>query len=185
MLSATVVAPGHSKLVPLTPEFTAPQDGADKQDGEPRGQALVRQARRAAGVVATRVPGRQSVRLPPRRRNGARRRRRFHLHLQRRCTTSSRAPILRHEKKVRRRNGKETFRFRWIELVQLRDGKDAILVTWIGFEIVDTKGKVKYFKARVTSLPVSKDNVAEIVACGRARWKIENERFKRTEKPWL
>jgi hypothetical protein len=29
----------------------------------------------------------------------------------------------------------------------------------------------------VTSLPVSKDNVAEIAACGRARWKIENETF--------
>ena len=31
--------------------------------------------------------------------------------------------------------------------------------------------------AWVTSLPVSKNNVAEIVACGRARWKIENESF--------
>ena len=31
--------------------------------------------------------------------------------------------------------------------------------------------------AWVTSLAVSKDNVAEIVACGRARWKIENESF--------
>jgi hypothetical protein len=35
--------------------------------------------------------------------------------------------------------------------------------------------------AWMTSLPVSKDNVAEIVACSRARWKIrwkmENERF--------
>jgi hypothetical protein len=31
--------------------------------------------------------------------------------------------------------------------------------------------------AWVTSLPVSQDNVAEIVACGRARWKIENESF--------
>jgi hypothetical protein len=29
----------------------------------------------------------------------------------------------------------------------------------------------------VTSLPVSKDNLAEIVACGRTRWKIENESF--------
>jgi hypothetical protein len=28
--------------------------------------------------------------------------------------------------------------------------------------------------AWVTSLPVAKDNVAEIVACGRARWKIRN-----------
>ncbi len=31
--------------------------------------------------------------------------------------------------------------------------------------------------AWVTSLPVSKHNVAEIAACGRARWKIENESF--------
>ena len=29
----------------------------------------------------------------------------------------------------------------------------------------------------MTSLPVTKDNVADIVACGRARWKIENESF--------
>ena len=34
MLSATVVAPGHSKVVPLMPEFIAPQDGYDKQDCE-------------------------------------------------------------------------------------------------------------------------------------------------------
>ena len=43
--------------------------------------------------------------------------------------------------------------------------------------ILDAKGKRKYSMAWVTSLPVSKDNVAEIVACGRARWKIENESF--------
>ena len=34
MLSATVVAPGHSKVVPLMPEFIAPRDGAEKQDCE-------------------------------------------------------------------------------------------------------------------------------------------------------
>jgi len=34
MLSATVVTPGHSKVVPLAPEFIAPQDGAEKQDCE-------------------------------------------------------------------------------------------------------------------------------------------------------
>ena len=87
------------------------------------------------------------------------------------------AEPFRHEEKVRRRNTKETFRYRWIEAVPIRDGKDALLVNWIGFEIVDAKGKVKYSMAWVTSLPVSKDNVAEIVACGRARWKIENESF--------
>jgi len=83
----------------------------------------------------------------------------------------------RHEEKVRKRNTTETFRYRWIEAVPLRDGKDAILVNWIGFKIVDAKGRVKYSMAWVTSLPVTKHNVAEVAACGRARWKIENESF--------
>ena len=34
-----------------------------------------------------------------------------------------------------------------------------------------------YRKAFVTDLPVDRDNVAELPACGRARWKIENESF--------
>ena len=34
LLSATVVAPGHSKVVPLMPEFVTSQDGAEKQDCE-------------------------------------------------------------------------------------------------------------------------------------------------------
>jgi hypothetical protein len=61
--------------------------------------------------------------------------------------------------------------------VPLRDGKDAMLVNWIDFEIIDAKGRVKYAMAWVTSLPVTKQNVAEIVACGRTRWKTENEGF--------
>ena len=34
LLCATVVAPGHSKVVPLAPEFIVKQDGAEKQDCE-------------------------------------------------------------------------------------------------------------------------------------------------------
>ena len=44
----------------------------------------------------------------------------------------------------------------------------------VGVEISDAKGAVKYRTAFVTSLPVTKANVAEIAACGRARWKIES-----------
>ncbi len=95
------------------------------------------------------------------------------------------AELSRHEQKVRRRATKETFRYRWIEAVPIRDGEDALLVNWIGFEILDAKGKLKYSMAWVTSLPVSKDNVAEIVACGRARWKKRKRELQRDEKPWL
>ena len=183
MLSATVVAPGHSKVVPLTPEFIAPQDGAEKQDCERN--AVKRWFEKHSARLAPLRPVFLGDDI-------------FACHPVAKmvidagddfiftCKPSSHktlydfiegAELCRHEEKVRRRDRKETFRHRWIEAVPLRDGKDAILVNWIGFEIVDAKGKVKYSMAWVTSLPVSKDNVAEIVGCGRARWKIENESF--------
>ena len=87
------------------------------------------------------------------------------------------AELERHQEKLRKGKTSETFRYRFIGNVPLRDGKDAALVNWIGFEILDAKGVVKYKTALVTSLPVTKSSVAEIVACGRARWKIENESF--------
>ena len=59
----------------------------------------------------------------------------------------------------------------------LRDGEDAMLVNWIGLQIRDAKGRVKYSSAWVTSLPVTKHSIAEIASCGRSRWKIENEGF--------
>src|ERR1700704_4574521 len=34
LMAATVVAPGHSKVIPLFPEFIVTQDGAEKQDCE-------------------------------------------------------------------------------------------------------------------------------------------------------
>ncbi len=83
----------------------------------------------------------------------------------------------RHEVKVRKGKTHETHRYRFIEKVPLRDGEDAVLINWIGFKILDAKGVVKYRTAFVTSLLVTKANVAEIVVCGRARWKIENESF--------
>ena len=183
MLSATVVTPGHSKVVPLAPEFISPQDGAEKQDCERN--AVRRWFAKHGARLAPLRPVFLGDDL-------------FACHPVAKMITDAGddfiftckptshktlydfidgAEFRRHEEKVRRRNTKETLRYRWIEAVPLRDGKDAILVNWIAFEIVDAKGKVKYSMAWVTSLPVSKDNVAGIVACGRARWKIENESF--------
>src|SRR5664280_2835403 len=50
-------------------------------------------------------------------------------------------------------------------------------VNWLGVSILDAKGKTTYDGAFVTSLPLTRNNVAEIAACARARWKIENESF--------
>jgi len=50
-------------------------------------------------------------------------------------------------------------------------------VNWVGVTITDAKGKATYNSAFVTSLPITPDTVAGIVACARARWKIEHESF--------
>jgi hypothetical protein len=183
MLAATVVAPGHSKVVPLAPEFIVKQDGAEKQDCERN--------------AVKRWIGKHGARLKPLRpvyladdlfacqsvvetlaANGD--------DFIFTCKETSHkalydfidgAEFERHEVKVRKGKTRETHRYRFIGKVPLRDGKDAALVNWIGFEILDAKGIVKYKTAFVTSLPVAKANVADIAACGRARWKIENESF--------
>lgn len=49
-------------------------------------------------------------------------------------------------------------------------------VTWVSLEIHNKgTGKTTFRTALVTDLPVTRHNVEEIVACGRARWKCENE----------
>jgi hypothetical protein len=88
------------------------------------------------------------------------------------------APLDKHEVTERKPgNRRLTYRYRWIEGVPLRDGKDAMNVNWLGVSILDAKGKTTYDGAFVTSLPVTAENVVEIAACARARWKIENESF--------
>ena len=59
----------------------------------------------------------------------------------------------------------------------IRDGKDALPVNRLEIEIVNDAGKVTCRNSRVTSLPVDRDKVAELAACGRARWKLDNESF--------
>jgi hypothetical protein len=42
VMAATLVAPGHGRVVPLEPAFVVPQDGHDKQVREHVGAALAR-----------------------------------------------------------------------------------------------------------------------------------------------
>jgi hypothetical protein len=184
LLAATLVAPGHNRVLPLMPEFIAPQDGAAKQDcernaakrwlerhGEPMralrpvylGDALFSAQPMCAAVLAQ---GGDFLFV---------------------CKEDSHKTLYeflrgaepeRHTVTERRRGGRtRTYRYSWVENLPLRDGKDALHVHWLGVEIVDTAGKATYRGAFVTSLAINPENVAEIVACARARWKIENESF--------
>ena len=59
----------------------------------------------------------------------------------------------------------------------MRATDDALAVTWVSIEIHNAAGKRTYYNSFVTDLDVNAGNVAELAACGRARWKIENETF--------
>jgi hypothetical protein len=59
--------------------------------------------------------------------------------------------------------------------VPIRDGEDALRVNWLELTITDETGKLRKRFAFITDHRVTRDNVVELIAAGRARWKIENE----------
>jgi hypothetical protein len=182
-LGATLVAPGHKQVLPLPPEFIVPRDGAEKQDCE-RNAAKRWLARHGAAVGHLRpvylgddlfacqpiVAGIQDA--------GGN----FILT----CKPASHqtiteylhgAELQEHRQTIRQRGKHTTTVYRWLTAVPLRATEDAIAVNWFSIEIFNDKGKRTYHNSFVTDLPVSADTVAELAACGRARWKIENETF--------
>jgi len=178
-----LVAPGHARVVPLEPEFIVPQDGAEKQDCESRAARRWldahgrRYARLGAVYLGDDLYSRQPVCEAVLATGG---------HFLFVCKPDSHPTLQEYltgielpEHVERRKHGRERFvyRYRWLEALPLRDGKDALLVNWLALEISNSAGKVTYRNSFVTDLPVDATNVAELAACGRARWKIENETF--------
>ena len=179
MLAATVVAPGHAMALPMMPEFIAPQDGAAKQDCERNAAKrwLAAHAKRLMDLrpiyLGDDLFACQPVAAAITAAGGA-----FLLTAK---PASHKAlydflqgATLDEHTATQKTNGKRlTYRFRWFAGAPLRDGRDAMLVNWIGVTVTDAKGHVTDSSAFVTSLSVTR----EIVACARARWKIENESF--------
>lgn len=183
-LGATLVAPGHKTVLPLPPEFVRPQDGAAKQDCE------VAAAKRWLARVGTGITwlrpvylgddlfARQPMCAAVLAAGG---------HFLFVCKPSSHKTLGEYltgaeldslTETQGRGSEKRIHRYRWMADVPLRDGDDALLVNWLEVEITKP-GTVKptYRCSFVTDLPVSRETVAELAACGRARWKIENETF--------
>lgn len=75
------------------------------------------------------------------------------------------------------KKGKEklTYTYRFINGVPIRDTKDALQVNWVELTITNQKGEIAFKNAFCTDHHITKENAPEIVSCGRARWKIENE----------
>src|SRR3954463_1328168 len=183
MVSATLVAPEHNRVVPLEPEFIVPQDGHDKQDCESRAvrRWLERHGRRYARLkplyLGDDLFSRQPICEAVRAADG---------HFLLVCKPSSHQTIEEYltgidlptlSRTVKRGRERVDYRYRWLSDVPLRGDADAMTVNWLMIEIVNAAGTVTYRNSFITDLEIGPDTVADLAACGRARWKIENESF--------
>jgi hypothetical protein len=182
-LGASIVAPGHQQVLPLPPAFIAPQDGAEKQDCERN--AAKRWLMRHGPAVRPLRPvflgddlfACQPIATAVQQAGG---------NFIFTCKPTSHQTITEyltgaeleaHRQSVVIRGKRTTTIWRWLSAVPMRATDDALIVNWLSVEILNGKGKRTYYNSFITDLPVTAANVAELAACGRARWKIENETF--------
>ena len=185
-ITPVIVSPGHRQVVPLRPEFITPQDGQVKQDCEINAAKrwLAAHAERYATGNDT-VLGDDLYAHQPFCRQVL-----LHgFHFLFTCKPTSHAHLSSwvealqpgrqwHTLKLRvkgKANRWEQHQYRWANAVPLTDADDALKVNWCDVTITDEQGAVRYRNGFITDWTVTADNVAGLVAAGRARWKIENE----------
>jgi hypothetical protein len=185
-ITPVLVRPGHAQVVPLRPEFITPQDGQLKQDCEIAAAKrwLAAHAERYATGNDT-VLGDDLYAHQPFCRQVL-----LHgFHFLFTCKPASHPHLARwvealeggralHTLKLRvkgKGNRWEHHQYRWAQGVPLTDSDDALKVNWCEVTITDAEGAVRYRNAFITDWKIGADNVAGLVATGRARWKIENE----------
>ena len=182
-LGASLVAPGHTQVLPLPPELIAPQDGAEKQDCE-RNAAKRWLATHGPSLACYRPVylGDDLFACQPIAEAIQKADSNFILT----CKPTSHQTIAEYLhgaelQELRTTSGppgkRLTYIYRWLDDVPLRASADALHVNWLSVEILNAKGKRTYHNSFVTDLPITAQTIAEIAACGRARWKIENETF--------
>jgi hypothetical protein len=182
-LGASLLAPGHTRVLPLPAEFILAQDGAEKQACERNAAErwLARQAPRRRHLrpvfVGDDLFSCQPIAAAIQREGGN-----FILT----CKPTLHQTVedylygarLEEHRVVRVERGKRTTAiYRWLAGVPLRGTEDALAVSWFSVELLNAAGKRTYFNSFLTDLTVAAESVAQLAACGRARWKIENETF--------
>jgi hypothetical protein len=184
-VTPVLVAPGQKEVVALPPHFVQPQDGHDKQDCELAASArwLSQWGAHYAAWGITYLGDDLYCHQPHCERVLGQ-----HANFLFTCKPESHATLyewiadLSRNDSVstvvkNRRTGKKLFTdtWRYVNQVPLRNSDDALMVNWCELVTSDADGKVLFSNAWATSHGITDDNVAELAAAGRARWKIENE----------
>jgi hypothetical protein len=185
VVTPVLVKPGSDQVISLAPEFIHPQDGHAKQDCEINASLRWLESRgsRLAALDVT-VLGDDLYCHEPFCRALLAKNLEFILV----CKPDSHKTLYEWVDNLDRNGivktvvntrwtGKqhETDTYRYVSAVPLRDADDALLVTWCEITTRTKDGKLVYQNTFATSLAVDDTNIAEIIASGRASWKIENE----------
>lgn len=184
-VTPVLVAPGQKEVVALPPHFVQRQDGHDKQDCELAASARwLNQWGAHYGAWGVTYLGDDLYCHQPHCERVLEQGSHFlftckpdsHVTLYEWVTDLSRNGGVTTVVKARR-TGKKMFTdtWRYVNQVPLRNSDDALMVNWCELVTTDAGGKVLFRNAWATSHSITDDNVGELAAAGRARWKIENE----------
>ncbi len=181
VVTPVIVCAGQTQVIPLVPEFVVPQDGHDKQDCENAAAKrwLLQHGQRYSALNVTVLGDDLYAHQPLCQQLLAQG---FNFILV--CRPESHSTLYEHLEGVelptittKRWTGKveETYTYRYLNGVPLKDGEDALLVNWCELTVSRPDGKVVYKNSLITNHLITDDTVAEIVLAGRTRWKVENE----------
>ena len=181
VVTPVIVCPGRTQVIPLVPEFVRPQDGYDKQDCENAAAKrwLSQHGERLSRLKVTVLGDDLYCHQPLCQQLFD-----HHLDFILVCRPDSHTTLYEHLEGIdlptvttKRWTGQveETWTYRYLNGVPLKDGGDALLVNWCEVTVSRPDAQVTYHNAFVTSYTITDDTVAEIVRAGRTRWKVENE----------
>jgi hypothetical protein len=181
VVTPVVVSPNQPHALPLVPEFVTPQDGHEKQDCESAATKrwLDTHSERLRELKVTMLGDDLYCRQPLCEQLVEAR-----LDFIFVCRETSHPTLYEHldgidlptiTQTVNRGRKRDTWRYRYLNEVPLRDGDDALLVNWCELSVRQPDGSVSYCNSFATSYRLDDDNVADIIRAGRTRWKVENE----------
>lgn len=181
VITPVIVCPGQAQVIPLVPEFIVPQDGHDLQDCENAAAKrwLSQHGERYSALNVTVLGDDLYCHQPLCQQLLAQQ---FNFILV--CRPESHPTLYEHLEgidlptvKTKRWTGKveETYTYRYLNAVPLKDSDNALLVNWCELTVSHPDGKVVYKNSFATNHLITYETVVEIVLAGRTRWKVENE----------
>jgi len=184
-LMAAIVSPSMSQILPLQMEFVSPQDGTVKQDCEQRAArrwlegvaphyreldvTILGDALFAVQPIIRQVLDGQMDYLFTAKEEA-------HRYLYEEIASLEKLGEVKSLERTQW-DGKvhKIWRYRWANGVRFRNEDTSVNVNWVEAIISDEDGRQRFRIAFITSHLVTEQNVEEVVAAGRTRWKIENE----------